>query len=241
MSTDRLLAIYELIALREREGTGPGLLCTVAAQITRMDGAGVEISSIDNSMTGLCSSSPTSVALMDFEKIAGEGPSKSANVSEVAIDGSDLTMELPPWPVYTPMALSVGVRAVFGFPIRLGAVRLGALSLFRREVGGLSEDQYSDGYLVASVIGRSLLAMESGARSGELSEELQRHSTLDFAVHQAAGMISVQGAMSVKDALVALRSHAFARSTGIADVAVQVISRRSRYVRNQGFVYDANY
>jgi hypothetical protein len=30
------------------------------------------------------------------------------------------------WPVFSPAALQAGARAVFGFPLRVGTVRLGA-------------------------------------------------------------------------------------------------------------------
>lgn len=226
MSSDRLLAIYEMIARRERDRGAHGLLCSVAAQFTQLGGAGVVLTSSQEPLTSFCMSNPTSASLMDFEVIAGEGPYTSANSSEVAVEGSDLMTQNPRWTVFSPMATAIGVRAVFGFPIRLGAVRLGALGLFRDTEGDLTEEQYADAYLVASVIGRWVLAMQSGAAPGELSEDLQRGAMFDFAVHQAAGMVSVQGSMPVKDALVAVQSHAFAQEMGIADVAVQIISRQ---------------
>jgi hypothetical protein len=35
------------------------------------------------------------------------------------------------WLAFTPPALQAGARAVFGFPLRVGTVRLGALNLYR--------------------------------------------------------------------------------------------------------------
>ena len=35
------------------------------------------------------------------------------------------------WRVFSPPAQQAGARAVFGFPLRVGAVRLGALNLYR--------------------------------------------------------------------------------------------------------------
>jgi hypothetical protein len=129
------------------------------------------------------------------------------------------------WPFYTPEALNLGARAVFGFPVRVGAVRFGALSLFRLTPGPLSAAQASDGLLMAGVIARSVLSMQAGASEGELLGELHGESRLDFRVHQAAGMVAVQGSMSVKNALVALRAHAFASEMELSTLAEHVVTR----------------
>jgi hypothetical protein len=39
------------------------------------------------------------------------------------------------WVAFAPPVLEAGVRAVFGFPIRSGTVRLGALNLYREQPG----------------------------------------------------------------------------------------------------------
>ena len=39
------------------------------------------------------------------------------------------------WQAFAPPAVEAGVRAVFGFPLRVGAARLGALSLWRDHPG----------------------------------------------------------------------------------------------------------
>jgi hypothetical protein len=48
------------------------------------------------------------------------------------------------WLAFTPPALRAGARAVFGFPLRVGTVRLGALNLYRDRPGPLSGDQHAD-------------------------------------------------------------------------------------------------
>ena len=104
-------------------------------------------------------------------------------------------------------------------------MRLGALSLFHNQPGALTEQQSSDAYLMSSVIGRVVLSLQAGAQPGTLSTELEREATFDFSVHQAAGMVAVQGSMSVGDALVALRAHAFAIGASLSELAVSVVVR----------------
>ena len=50
-------------------------------------------------------------------------------------------------------------------------------------------------------------------------------------VHQAAGMVSVQLDVSIEDANVALRAHAFAADRPLKDVAIDVVERRIRLER----------
>jgi hypothetical protein len=58
-----------------------------------------------------------------------------------------------------------------------------------------------------------------------IADELAREGTFDFAVHQAAGMVSVQGSMSVGDALVSLRAHAFTHDCTSSALALRIVAR----------------
>jgi len=232
---DRLADIFALMAQYEREHPQSATLCAVAAELTELSGAGISLSSSGDEMTKLCTSNRVAENLMDLEITVGEGPGSEASRSGEANDEVDLMApEISRWMAYSPEAVVAGARAVFGFPVRIGAVRFGALSLFRDSPGPLSETQSSDAYLMASVIGRAVLAMQAGAPSGSLLGELQGQSTFDFSVHQAAGMLSVQGSLSMKDALVALRAHAFAVKITSAALAQQMISRRVAFDPESG-------
>jgi len=230
VTTARLLRIFDVMALREHDRNVQGLLCSVAAEITELSGAGIALATNDSTMTSYCTSGDIGSLLMDLEVTLGEGPCVEAHRCEVAIEESDLRVSTNPrWQSYAPMALAHGARAVFGFPVRMGAVRLGALSLYRDESGILTEVQLSDGFLMASVIARAVLTLQAGAPPGSLSHELIEEAMFDFSVHQAAGMVAAQGEMSIRDALVALRLHAFADNQSLSEVATSVIERRLRY------------
>jgi hypothetical protein len=82
---------------------------------------------------------------------------------------------------------------------------------------------------MASVLGRAILTTQAGGSPETLVGELEGTSMLDFRVHQAAGMIAVQGSMSVKDALVTLRAHAFAIGCRLGELADRVVSRATRF------------
>lgn len=48
-------------------------------------------------------------------------------------------------------------------------------------------------------------------------------------MHQATGMVAVQGAMSIKDALVTLRMHAYTSDMSLEELAALVVARQIHY------------
>jgi hypothetical protein len=219
-----------LLAKRERSHPRAGSLCVVAAEFTNLSGAGIALVSSGQQYTSMCTSNAVARTLMDLEITVGEGPCIDACDSESSIDEEDLRSSvLRRWSAYSPLASAAGAFAVFGFPIRIGAIQMGALSLYRDSAGPLSVSQASDAYLMASVIGRAVLSMQAGASGDSLAAELEKESTFDFSVHQAAGMVAVQGSMSVGNALVALRAHAFATNSSLSELAVRVVVREIHF------------
>ena len=132
------------------------------------------------------------------------------------------------WPAFTPPALEAGVRAVYGFPMRVGNVRLGALNLYRARAGSLTEDEHADALVIAEMAARWVLESQAGAPPDAIPTELEIGSDFHFAVHNAAGMISVQLEISVTEALIRLRAYAFTTNRLISDVAQDVITRALR-------------
>ena len=62
---------------------------------------------------------------------------------------------------------------------------------------------------MADVAARAILASQADALPGQLAVELEAEANFHPAVHQAAGMVSIQLDITVGEALVRLRAHAF--------------------------------
>jgi hypothetical protein len=105
----------------------------------------------------------------------------------------------------------------------VGAVRLGALNVYRAVRGPLTGEQHADAMVVADVTARWVLegSGRSAARRGGRRGGGQRR--LHFAVHNAAGIVSVQESIRVTDALIRLQGYAFSADRLLADVARDVI------------------
>jgi len=234
MTAERLASIFETMALRERSQHAHGSLCSVASEVVDVKGAGIILAKDALVMTEFCSSNPFARSLIDLEIAVGEGPCSESVAARATSSESDLTSTpASRWMFFTPEAFALGARAVFGFPLRIGAIRLGALCLYSDRIGDLSDDQSADALLMASVVGRGVVALQAGAAPDTLSEALKNEATFDFSVHQAAGMIAVQGAVDISTALILLRTRAFSVCERLNDVATQIIERQLRYDSSQ--------
>ena len=172
----------------------------------------------------LCTTGRVSALIEELQYTFGEGPCIDAHRTGTVVAAPNLASSSEfRWPAFTPKVLAAGARAIFGFPVRIGAARLGALNLYRDETGPLSDEQHADALIVADVIARNLLTLQAGAPAGSVPVQLD--TELQSAVHQAAGMVSVQLGVSVGEALVRLRAHAFSTDRPLTAVAHDVIDR----------------
>ena len=204
-------------------------LCGACAGIVGVNGAGVMLMSGDIPRGSLCTTDDVSQLIEELQYTLGEGPCVDAYQQDQVVAEPDLADPVTRrWPAFTPPALQAGVRAVFGFPLRAGTVRLGALNLYRDLPGPLTGDQHADALVVADVAARWVLEAQAGAPVDMVAEELEVSADFHFAVHNAAGIVSVQEGISVTEALIRLRAFAFSSDRPLADVAQDVISRRLR-------------
>jgi GAF domain-containing protein len=177
----------------------------------------------------LCTTDEVSQLIEELQYTLGEGPCVDAYQQDQVVAEPDLADPVRRrWPAFTPPALTAGVRAVFGFPLRAGAVHLGALNLYRDTAGPLTGDQHADALVVADVAARWVLEAQAGAPPDTLAEELEAGADFHFAVHNAAGIVSVQQDISVTEALIRLRAFAFSSDRLLAEVAQDVIARKLR-------------
>jgi hypothetical protein len=202
----------------------------VCAEVVVMTGAGIMLMSGERSRGSVCSSNEVSAMIEDLQYTLGEGPCVDAYHQDYPVLEPDMVDPTASrWFAFTPAAVAAGVRAIFGFPMRVGTVRLGALNLYRDQPGPLSDDQHADALVMAGVAARTVLSMQARAPRGALAGELEAGSDFRFVVHQASGMVSAQLEVSVGEAMVRLRAYAFANDRLLTDIAEEVVARRLRF------------
>jgi GAF domain-containing protein len=228
MAGDRLHQILAALA-EEGDGWSSGLICAACPKIVGVKGAGVMLMSGDIPTGSLCTTDEVSHLIEELQYTLGEGPCVDAYQQGAVVTEPDLADPVTRrWPAFTPPAVHAGVRAVFGFPMRVGSVRLGALNLYRDVPGPLTGEQHADALVVAELAGRWVLEAQAGAPADTVAEELEVGADFHFAVHNAAGIVSVQEGISVAEALIRLRAHAFSADRLLTDVARDVIARTLR-------------
>jgi hypothetical protein len=230
MAGERLLRILARLEAATPAGSAPARLCEGCADVMAMTGAGIMLMSGDVPRGSICSSNRVSALIEDLQYTLGEGPCVDAYHHDEPVVESDLAHRgVGRWLAFTPRAVDAGARAVFGFPLRVGAIRIGALNLYRDRPGPLDGDQHADALVLAGVAARAVLAMQADAPPGMLGAELEAGSDFRFVVHQASGMVSAQLDVSVGEALVRLRAYAFAHDRPLAAVAHDVVGRQFRF------------
>ena len=201
----------------------------MTTDVIGVTGAGAMLMSRDVTQGSLCSTNAVSELIEELQYTLGEGPCVDAYHEDRVVLEPDLAdPRTPRWFAFTPKAVEAGARAVFGFPLRVGAVRLGALNLYQDRPGPLSDDQHADALVMADVLAAWVLDMQAHAPPGALAEELQSDTDFYAVVHNATGVVSVQLGVSVTEAMIRLRAYAFAHERLLRDVAQDVVARRLR-------------
>ncbi len=235
MAGERRLRILARLAGETTPGTETRRLCEVCADVTAMSGAGIMLMSGDVPRGSVCTTNKVSDVIEQLQFGLGEGPCVDAYHQDRPVLEPDLDEpSTPRWPAFAGPAVEAGVRAIFGFPLHVGAVRLGALNLYRDRPGPLSDDQHADALVMADVAAQALLLLQAEAPPGELAAELESGADFHFAVHQASGMVAAQLDVSVGEALIRLRAHAFGNDRALAGVSEDVVARRLRFDDRSG-------
>ena len=229
MAGDRLHQVLAALSAGGADVWSPAWLCAGCVNIVGVTGAGVMLMSGDIPRGSLCTTNAVSHLIEELQYTLGEGPCVDAYQQDQVVTEPDLADPVTRrWPAFTPPTVAAGARAIFGFPLRVGTVRLGALNLYRDRSGPLTASQHADALVVADVTARWVLEAQAGAPAGAVAATLETGADFHFTVHNAAGMVSVQQQISVTEALIRLRAYAFSHDRLLADVAEDVIARRLR-------------
>lgn len=228
--TDRRQRIVARLVGDDDSGLHPERLCEVCAEVTGVSGAGVMLMADDTNYRWMDTHDPVTALIEQLQITLGEGPGVDAHLHGVPVFEPDLDdPDMLRWPAFSETAAEFGVRAVFGFPIRVGGVRLGALDLHSIHPGMLKTEQHLDALVLANVVAEAILLIQAGASPVQLAAELRSGADFENVVNQAAGMVAVQLNVSVGSGLVRLREFAFDRDRPLADVAREIVDRRVRF------------
>jgi hypothetical protein len=230
--SDRAVKVWAWIAAAH-EGDAPvsmAAVCMAAARHLGVDGASVAAMSGPESREPVFASNDLSAVLEELQFTTGEGPGAGEFWLGSPVLVADLDSAAARWPGFVPEAMAAGARAMFALPLQAGAIRVGVLSLYRALPGPLSAGQLADVLVFADIALHLLLDAASGiSGSPDYRPPLEGLSDRRAVVYQATGMVSVQMDVSLEEALVRLRAHAFTSGAALGDIAGDVVERRLRF------------
>ena len=200
-------------------------LCHEALTLTNVDDVTLTLT-VGDSFTVVAATSRRAVVLDEEQFTVGEGPTFENQRGDLPLLVSHLGGGLrPKWPTFTSFALSQGVHACFCFPVRIGAARIGVLTLYRVFPLPLTASQYADALILASLTADELIHASTHHHDEPASALALAGLSNVSEIHQAAGMIAEQFNCSLVDALVRLRAAAYANAEPLSIVAKKILQR----------------
>jgi hypothetical protein len=226
-SAVRALVADEPTEADDAPGVVGGLqrLCRAAQRDLPASGVGVGVLSKSGELMNAAASSTACALVEELQSTMGEGPCLAAASFRRPVLVPDLSKAAATtWLGYGPAAHDHGVRAVFAFPLQIGAACLGAIDVYRDEPGSLSPWTMARALTYADVALQSLLDAQATAATPDTA-----FTDLDdtrFEVYQAQGMVMSQLSVAPAEAMSRMRAYAYANARTLSSVADDILGRR---------------
>jgi GAF domain-containing protein len=210
----------------------PRRICLLAVRMLSITGAGISMVTTAGNRGVVCATDDVSARIEDLQFTLGEGPCVDAAQFGTPILIPDLSIPddivVDRWPAFIEGAAAAGVRAVFAFPLRIGAINVGVMDAYRSAPGPLRDGELRAALLAADAAALALLHTDTD-RDDLFADDVEARSTYQLQVHQATGIVQVQLGIPTEEAFLMLRARAFALGRPLVDVATDVVARRLRF------------
>ena len=221
-------------AHRDNDGSLPGRTCEACVASLPVDGASLSLMVDGGGREGVGASGATAGSVAELEITVGEGPGFDAFNSGRPVLVADIEgKDRGHWPAFADGVAALDTRAIFAFPLQLGAARFGVITLTRRTPGPLPDDALGQ-ILRASDVTALLLLGTDGKLAQDFDADWLEEATWTRELHQATGMVMSQLGVGVEEAFVRLRAFAFAHGMALSGAAKQVVERRLDFAQEEG-------
>ncbi|GAA4661780.1 GAF and ANTAR domain-containing protein [Amycolatopsis dongchuanensis] len=235
---DRLAVLLRSIAA-EGGADGPRRIGAACVEFLPVSGAAITLMTGTDAQEPVYASDAVVSQLDALQFSLGEGPCVEAFAERRPVLVTDLAEVADGrWPMFAHAARDSPVRALFVFPLQLGAITFGVLDLYHLQPGVLAGDGLAGALRAADAALWSLLGLRAeetmdattnGTGPTDLPNWLSGAPLHRTEVYQATGMIIGQLGLPATTALAKLRGYAFAHDRPIDEVARDVVARRLRF------------
>ena len=228
---DRYARARTLVDRAAPDEARPGLagvldrVCTAAVGDVRLSGTAVHLMTGTGHAGVAAGSSRRAREWGEVAFTAGEGPCLDAWRTRLPVLVPDLAAQRQRWPGYAPALLERGVGCVLAFPMAIGTVGFGVLEGYDAACGGVEDDAAAMMTAFARVATEALI--EAPGQDGSGVRELSATVEHRVEIHQAQGMVMVALEVTLAEALLRMRAHAFALDVPLLVLAHEVLAQRS--------------
>src|SRR4051794_17327159 len=221
-----------LASARQESAAQPMRICELCVQMLGISGAGIAMVTAEGHRGVVCATDDVAAKIEELQLTLGEGPCIDAATALAPVlvpdleDASDLAVER--WTAFIPGATETGVRAVFAFPLRVGAISVGVIDLYRDQPGQLDASKLTAALMAADAAALALLYTDVTGENA-FPDDQDWPASYQLQVHQATGMVMAQTGLTIDQAFVMLRARAFADNRALVDLAGDVVARRVRF------------
>jgi GAF domain-containing protein len=188
--------------------------------------AGLLLADATSTLQVVAFSSERSRVLERLQAQRQEGPCFESYRSSEAVYSENLAMDHERWPAFATAALATGIRSVLSVPMRVRGETIGALNLFRGEVGRVSVRDLPLAQGFADIAAVAILQDRAVSERQGVMEQLQRALDSRVLIEQAKGILAERSHVSVDAAFVSLRAFSRAHNLRLSVVAQDVIENR---------------
>ena len=197
---DTLVDEFDLIEFLEH-------LTSRAAELGQASAAGLLLADHHGQLQLMAATEQRAEMVELFQVQSHEGPCQDCYRLGQPVVNADLTQAADKWPGFAPRAVAGGYNSVHAFPLRLRGEVIGALNLFSREAGTVSDQDASIVQALADVATIGLLQERAIHRGEVLTEQLQGALNTRIIVEQAKGVLVQMHTITPEAAFARLRTY----------------------------------
>jgi GAF domain-containing protein len=188
--------------------------------------AGLLLADLRGGLQMLASTSEQTRMLELLQLQSDAGPCLEAyrTGQQVLVDDVDADTR---WPEFVTRASAEGFGSVIAIPLRLRTERIGALNLFRRAPGRMTDSDLLVAQALADVATIGILHQRVLTRGALVNSQLQTALNSRVLIEQAKGVLAERLSLDMDQAFVQLRSMARSHNRHLSETARAVIDNPS--------------
>lgn len=216
---DTLVADYDVVDLLQT-------LVETCQNLLDVTAVGLLLADPNDGALDLVASTSEEASIVEAMQLAAEtGPCLECFRTSAPVVVADIADTPEDWSAFRQGALEKGFRSVCAIPLRLRDDTIGALNLFRAEVGALNERDVLAAQAMADVATIGILHERNFRAADVLREQLQFALDSRVSIEQAKGVLAHTHGVSMDEAFGRMRSYARSNRLPLAEVARGLVTR----------------